>query len=270
MVEVLEVHMKALDLKDVNSKQEYEAYKDLDRELQVARRLQTSLIPRDTPRIAGWDFVALWPPARIVRGDFYDFVPVHHVSRLGIVIADVSDKGMPAALFMAWARSTIRASITGACYPADCVTHANRVLCTDTENGMFVTMCYAQLNPATGELVYVNAGHNPPLLYRRDGWQLTELARTGMVLGVDDTHCYEQRTLQLDPGDFVVFYTDGVTEAANITGQEFGKERLRQVVLSQRGASAVDIIAALRRAIDEFVGSTPSFDDVTTVVVKRL
>ncbi|HET7089695.1 MAG TPA: GAF domain-containing SpoIIE family protein phosphatase [Anaerolineae bacterium] len=242
----------------------------LERELQVARGLQTSLIPRETPRVAGWDFAALWQPAHVVSGDFYDFVPVHDVPGLGIIIADVSDKGMPAALYMALARSTIRASITSACCPADCVTHANRVLCADTENGMFVTMCYAQLNPATGELVYVNAGHNPPLLYRQDRRQLTELARTDMVLGVDDTHCYEQRTLQLDPGDFVVFYTDGVTEAANVTEQEFGKEHLRQVVLSARGASAVDIIAALRRAVDEFIGSMPPFDDVTAVVVKRL
>ena len=242
----------------------------LERELQVARGLQASLIPREAPRIAGWDFAALWEPAHMVSGDFYDFVPVDHGPLQGVVIADVSDKGMPAALFMALARSTIRASIISTRSPADCIAHANRLLCADTDNGMFVTMCYAQLNPATGELVYVNAGHNPPLLYRQDQAELTELTRTGIALGVDDTRRFEQRAVTLDSGDFVLFYTDGVSEAADARQQGFGVGRLRQVILQAHRARATQIIAALRQALGEFVGATSPFDDMTAVVVKRL
>ena len=135
---------------------------------------------------------------------------------------------------------------------------------------MFVTLCYAQLDPATGEVVYVNAGHNPPLLYRADQDQLTELARTGMALGVDDTCQFDQRSVTLDSGDFMLLYTDGVTDATNAQEQEFGQERLRRVILDRRGASAADMVDALQQALSEFVGSTPPFDDITVVAVKRL
>jgi sigma-B regulation protein RsbU (phosphoserine phosphatase) len=245
----------------------------LEHELQMARELQASLIPSETPHLAGWDFAAFWQPARLVSGDFYDFVPVRTNSGLplqGLVIADVSDKGMPAALFMAVARSTIRASLTSACCPSDCIAHANRLLCADSVNAMFITACYGQLDPQTGELVYVNAGHNPPLLYRRAEDQLSELTRTGMALAVDDTHPYTQRALGLEPGDFVLFYTDGVTDAVNAQEQEFGKARLRQVILDRRQASAREMVAGLQQTLGEFVGASSPFDDMTAVVVKRL
>jgi serine phosphatase RsbU (regulator of sigma subunit) len=242
----------------------------MERELQVARELQSSLIPRQTPQIAGWEFAALSQPARIVSGDFYDFIQIAEPPRLGILIADVSDKGMPAALFMALARSTLRGSITPARSPAECIAQANRLLCADTANGMFVTLFYAQLDPTTGELVYVNAGHNPPLLYRKERDQLIELTRTGIALGVDDTHGWMQRAVKLDHGDFVLFFTDGVTEAADAQQQEFGKECLRQVLLYKRRAPAAEIVAALDQALGDFVGLTPRSDDVTVVVVKRL
>lgn len=241
----------------------------LERELEVARELQSSLIPRTTPQVEGWDFAALSEPAHIVSGDFYDFIPVSNPPRQGIVIADVSDKGMPAALFMALARSTIRGSITAARSPADCIAHANRMLWPDTVNGMFVTLCYGQLDPATGELVYVNAGHNPPLLYRKERDQLTELTRTGIALGIDNTRGFEQRAVRLDPGDFVLFYTDGLTEAANAQQQEFGRQCLRQVLLYKRGATAAEIVTSLDQALSDFVGAASSVDDVTLVVVKR-
>jgi sigma-B regulation protein RsbU (phosphoserine phosphatase) len=135
---------------------------------------------------------------------------------------------------------------------------------------MFITVCYAQLDPATGELVYVNAGHNPPLLYRKERDQLTELKRTGIALGVDNTRGFEQRAVKLDPGDFVLFYTDGLTEATNSWQQEFGNECLRQVLFYKRGAPAAEIVAALDQALSDFVGAAASIDDVTVVVLKRL
>jgi serine phosphatase RsbU (regulator of sigma subunit) len=242
----------------------------MEHELQVAREVQASLIPRETPRIAGWDFATLWQPAHIVSGDFYDFVSIGQSPLQGILIGDVTDKGMPAALFMVLARSTIRASITTACCPADFITHANRLLCADAADGMFVTLCYAQLDPLTGELVYVNAGHNPPLLLHRDTEQFVQLTRTGMALGVDETCQFDQRTVQLDPGDLIVLYTDGVTDATNAAEQEFGLERLRQAIIENRHLSAPEMSSALNDALREFVDAASQFDDIAVVVMKRI
>jgi serine phosphatase RsbU (regulator of sigma subunit) len=245
----------------------------MEHELEVARELQAGLIPRETPQLAGWDFAALWQPAHIVSGDFYDFVQVRMNGRSplqGMVIADVSDKGMPAALFMAIARSTIRASINPSCCSADCLAHANHLLCADTANGMFVTACYAQLDPLGGELVYVNAGHSPPLFYDSERDEFSELGRTGIALGVEENARFEQRTVRLHSGDVILFYTDGITDAMNAGGLEFGKGCLRDLFWSKRRASASEIVTALRETIRDFVGATPPFDDVTAVVVKRL
>jgi sigma-B regulation protein RsbU (phosphoserine phosphatase) len=240
----------------------------LERELQVAREVQSSLIPRETPDIAGWDFAARWKPARQVSGDFYDFVPVGQ--RLGIVIADVSDKGMPAALFMALSRSIIRASVTSTRSPAEDIDQANRLICADSTDSMFVTLFYAQLDPETGELVYVNAGHNPPLLYRANQDELIELTRTGMVLGLFEAVDFEQGTVQLNPADFILLYTDGVSEAMDAHNREFGKERLRRVLLENRQALAEDMAEALEQALTAFTGEAAPSDDITFVIVRRL
>jgi sigma-B regulation protein RsbU (phosphoserine phosphatase) len=240
----------------------------LERELQVAREVQSSLIPLQTPDIAGWDFAARWKPARQVSGDFYDFVPAGQ--RLGIVIADVSDKGMPAALFMALSRSIIRASVTSTRSPAEDIGQANRLICADSADSMFVTLFYAQLDPEMGELVYVNAGHNPPLLYRANQDELIELTRTGMVLGLFEAVDFEQGTVQLNPADFILLYTDGVSEAMDAHNREFGKERLRRVLLENRQALAEDMAEALEQALTAFTGEAAPSDDITFVIVRRL
>jgi serine phosphatase RsbU (regulator of sigma subunit) len=239
----------------------------IERELQVAREVQASLLPRHTPQVEGWEFAAFWQPAREVAGDFYDFIPG---ARLGLVIADVSDKGMPAALFMALSRSIVRASMAQALSPADGITQANRLICADATNGMFITLFYAQLDPATGELAYVNAGHNPPLLLRAESHELMELRRTGMVLGVDEATRYHQRTMQLQAGDLILLYTDGVTDALDAQGQEFGLERLRRIMLDHCNASAAELAATLDGDVTEFSGAAARFDDITVVVAKRL
>jgi sigma-B regulation protein RsbU (phosphoserine phosphatase) len=248
----------------------------MERELQVAREVQASLIPRQTPHVEGWEFAAFWQPARQVAGDFYDFIPItlakvsESSQGFGIVIADVSDKGMPAALFMALSRSIVRASVAHTSVPAEEVSHANRLVCADAANGMFITMFYAQLDPMTGEAVYVNAGHNPPLLYRAGRDELAGLARTGMALGIDPSVRYDQQSVRLDTGDFVLLYTDGVTDALDAQGDEFGQERLRQVILDHRRASAAELVTALNQAVSSFSGATAPFDDITVVVVKHL
>jgi sigma-B regulation protein RsbU (phosphoserine phosphatase) len=245
----------------------------LEHELQVAREVQASFLPRETPQVPGWEFAARWRPAREVAGDYYDFIPGDG-EQLGLVIADVADKGMPAALFMVLTRSIVRASVDRAPSPVDGITHANRLLCADSSGGVFVTLFYALLDPATGEVTYVNAGHNPPLLYRADpeneDEQLTKLERTGMALGVIADASFEQRTVHLHSGDFIVFYTDGVPDATDAHEREFGMERLQRVLLDCRHASAGDIVSALERAIDDFAGPADPFDDIAIVVAKSL
>lgn len=241
----------------------------MERELQMAREVQASLLPRETPQISGWEFGACWRPAREVAGDYYDFISLDE-EQLGLVIADVSDKGMPAALFMAFARSMVRASVGRAGSAADGIAHANRLICADATRGMFVTLFYASVDPPSGEVTYVNAGHNPPLLYRADQDQVTKLTRTGMALGVIADSPFEERTLHLNPGDFILLYTDGVTDATDAHEHDFGIERLERVALDYRGAPAEGIVAALEQAIDDFAGSTAPFDDIAVVVTKCL
>src|SRR5512136_1268377 len=211
----------------------------LERELQMARDLQASLLPREAPRLAGWDFAAYWKPARQVSGDFYDFIPMEQ--GVGVVIADVSDKGMPAALFMALSRTIVRASLIQAESPADGMRHANQLICADSPNSMFVTLFAAQLNRVGGDLTYVNAGHNPPYLYRAAEDQPRRLARTGMALGIDDTACFDQQSVRLEPGDALILYTDGILDALNVRGEEFGDERLRRVCAQHHTETAAQI-----------------------------
>ena len=241
----------------------------MERELQMAYEIQTGLLPHETPQVPGWEFAAYWHPAREVAGDYYDFIPLHS-GQLGLVIADVSDKGMPAALFMALTRSTVRASVGHTSSPADGIAHANRLICADASGGMFVTLVYALLDPQAGEITYVNAGHNPPLLYRAEQDRLVALARTGMAIGVVADSAFEQRTVQLNHGDFILLYTDGVTDATDAQEQEFGEERLQRVILDQRHAPVANVVAALEQAIGDFAGSTAPFDDVTMMAIKRL
>ncbi|HEX7586915.1 MAG TPA: SpoIIE family protein phosphatase [Anaerolineae bacterium] len=241
----------------------------LKRELQLAHDVQASLIPRQVPQITGWDFAAFWQPAREVGGDFFDFIP-RDDGELGFVIADVSDKGMHAALFMALTRSTLRASTLAAPSPVKGLNRANRLLCADSTGGMFVTLFYGQLDPSASNLLYVNAGHNPPLHYHAAKKEFTELTRTGIMVGFDEAYKYKQRSVHLQRGDFILFYTDGVTESVNMQDEQFGEERLQRVLLDHCADSPAEIIQALKQSLTEFTGEAPQFDDVTIAVVKRL
>ena len=245
----------------------------MERELQMALGVQASLLPSETPQVPGWVFEARWQPARTVSGDYYDFIPLDG-GQLGLVIADVSDKGMPAAVFMALTRSTIRATVSQLASPADAIAEANRLICADSADGMFVTLFYAQLEPASGVLTYVNAGHNPPLLCRAGSQGgagvLDELRPTGMALGIVEDFPFEQRTLELQPGDSILLYTDGVPDASNEDQEQFGMERLRRVILKRRTAPVADMVSALEHAIAELTGGASQFDDIAILAVERL
>jgi sigma-B regulation protein RsbU (phosphoserine phosphatase) len=230
--------------------------------------VQSSLIPQEIPQLSGWDIAARWVPARQVSGDFYDFYPMGD-SGLGFVIADVVDKGMPAALFMAYSRNILRASMIGAASAKAGITNANRTICADAAYGMFLTMVYAAIRADQGEVTYLNAGHNPPLLLRTGSDNIAQLTRTGMLVGVDEGATYEQRTLSLGPGDIIVFYTDGVVEAIDPLEEDFGMVRLKEVILAHKEESADKIISAIETVLDEFTGSSAPFDDITLIVARR-
>jgi len=249
-------------LQDVNKK--------FEQELALAGQIQSSFLPDDPPDVPGWQLTATLKPARETSGDFYDFIPLPS-GRLGIVVADVADKGAGAALYMALSCTLIRTY--AAEYPTQpelVLSAANRRIMMDTRTSMFVTVFYGILDPAAGILTYCNAGHVPPyLLSAQNGDAVQTLRRTGPLLGIFEDAIWEQRTVQLAPGDALVLYTDGVTDAEDGTREFFGQERLLEIVEANRGRSAQDVQDALIAEVHKFVGDAPQFDDLTLVVVVR-
>jgi sigma-B regulation protein RsbU (phosphoserine phosphatase) len=246
--------------------------KRLEEELKVARQIQSSLLPKAPPAIPGWDFAAVYRSARPVGGDFYDFFSItNDVERLGMVIADVSDKGVPAALFMAASRTIIRTTATVGDGPARTLMRANRLAAQDSQTtSQFVTVFYATLEPHSGQLVYANAGHNRPLWWEAATEQIHELAAKGIALGVIEEIELEERAIDVGMDDVIVFYTDGVTEAMKADDEGFGVARLRETLASHTERSAQDILEAVVEAVDDFVGGASQSDDCTIFVVKRL
>ena len=238
------------------------------RELEAAYRVQVQLIPLYLPDLEGWEFAARWQPAREVSGDYYDFI--QKGERAGIVVADVSGKGMHAALFMASARSIVRAHATRALAPAEMITQANELLCADAAQGMFVTLAYAEIDPATRKLTYVGCGHNPPYWWRAERRAIEELAPTGSVLGMFEDGKWEQREIDVGRGDVLLFYTDGITEAFDADGELFDDERLKAALAESAGKSAEEILGAVEERLAAFVGSAPPSDDRTIVIAKCL
>ena len=250
----------------------------LEQELKVARRIQQSFLPERSPTLPGWQIAAFWRSARQVGGDFYDFIPVRDESgRMGIAIADVADKGVPAALFMALSRTLLRAVAILGRSPAEALMRANDLILSDARSDLFVTIFYLVLDAslrlrsghASAQINFANAGHNPPLLVRAIRPMPEYLTRHGMALGVMPGIELAEQSLDVAADDVLVLYTDGVTEALNEAGEEFGLERLERCVIDSRGGSAEDIAQAIQDAIRAHVGDEPPFDDMTLVVVKR-
>jgi len=242
----------------------------MERELQMDSELQASLLPRSTHQVPGWEFAAAWQPARQTSGDYYDFFAAGE-GAVGLVIGDVSGKGMASALFMTLTRSIVRASLAQPGLLAQGIERANRLICADATAGMFVTLFCAEIRLATGQVTYVNAGHNPPLLLSGGrGGRLAELYRTGMALGVMEDTPFEQQTVQMMPGDVLLLYTDGVPDAVRPDGERFEMPRLRQVVLDHGHRAASDLLSALSGSVAEFTGTSEQFDDMAVVVARRL
>ncbi|MFL7868424.1 MAG: PP2C family protein-serine/threonine phosphatase [Anaerolineales bacterium] len=242
----------------------------VEQELALAWQIQESFLPDDLPQVPGWQLAATLEPARETSGDFYDIIPLAE-GKLGLLIADVADKGTGAALYMAVSRTLIRT------YAAEFATHpelvlgaANRRIMTDTRADLFVSVFYGILDATTGALTYCNAGHNPPyFVSTRNDRETLKLTKTGMALGVVEDATWEQRTIHLAAGDLLVLYTDGVTDADNGQSGFFGEERLLEAVLKHCECSAQEIQAALVAEVHKFVGDAPQFDDITLMVIKR-
>lgn len=241
----------------------------MEHELQMAYRVQSSLIPKDLPQIPGWEFAACWQPARQVSGDFYDFIPDSQ-GGLKFVIADVTDKGMPAALFMAMTRTIVRASCEELGSLANVITKANQLICTDSALSMPVTLFACRLNLETGQLVYVNAGQNPPIYYKAGEGKFINLNRTGMFMGFEEDAEFQQESIQLKPGDLLVCYTDGVLDAVNYRWDLFDMDRFQAVLHENVTASARDLLEAIEEAVCEFIGDVLPYDDITVLIIKRV
>jgi serine phosphatase RsbU (regulator of sigma subunit) len=240
----------------------------MEQELRMAREIQRSLLPARIPRLAGYQLAADWQAAHEVAGDFYDLIELGEDGRLGVLVADVSDKGAPAAIFMAVARSLIRGNAVSRATPLEAMERANRLVYADSRAGMFVTAFYAVLRPGSGRIEYVNAGHNPPLLRRADG-SVEALSRGGMALGLYPDSQLALCELELEVGDLLVLYTDGVTDAPNRRMEEFGLRRLVELLAPCGGLGAAECLQRILEAVGEFTGETAAFDDIALVVIRR-
>jgi serine phosphatase RsbU (regulator of sigma subunit) len=242
----------------------------LEEELRIARQIQQSLLPAGCPAVPGWDFAAAYRAAREVGGDLYDFIRVpEDPARLYFVIADVTGKGVPAAIYMAASRNTMRSEAMRLRGPAEALSHANRVFSEDAVARLFLSACYVCLETGSGRLTYGLAGHEQPLWYRAATGRVRPLEAKGVVLGAFPAFTYEEHTITVAPSDSLVFFTDGVTEARNAAGELLGDDRLLDVVASAGGGTASALLEAIAERVSRFVGHTPQSDDLTMVVFHR-
>ena len=240
----------------------------LQNELDVASNIQQSILPTELPRELDYQMFGSMKSARNVGGDFFDVVRLPD-RRVGLAIADVSDKGVPAALFMMSTRTLLKGAAIGAIDPGDVMATVNQLLCEDNEAAMFVTLLYAVYDPETGRLTYANGGHNPPLIVHSDNTSTLLPPTEGLALGLLPDYDYQQKTVTVEPGETLVLYTDGVTEAMNAEEEEFGVERLQDIFTSSHPREAHAITQLIFDAVDEFAGDTPQSDDVTCLTLCR-
>ena len=253
----------------------------LEEELAVARRIQEAFLPRQLPQPPGWQIAAYNRGAQQVGGDFFDCIDLAG-GTIGLVIADVCGKGVPAALFVALTRSLVRASSLVSWAPqhsgeqgagelmARALWFANDYIATEHgESSMFITLFYGVLEPASGRLTYINAGHNSPLVILAGGEAVHELESSALPLGIVPGQVYETSAVVLGPGELLVGFSDGITEAMNRDGELFGDARLLQAAKASTGQSADELVQTLIRLVDEFVDGAPQADDMTIMVVKR-
>jgi serine phosphatase RsbU (regulator of sigma subunit) len=243
--------------------------RNLERELGIARQIQTSFLPMADPEVPGYEIAGLNLPYSEVGGDYFDFIPVLE-HQLGIAISDVAGKGIPAALLMAAYRASLLAEIRNQFTLRTVIAKVNGLLNESTEAGKFVTAFYGVLDTKNAVFTFVNAGHNPPILRRSDG-TIDPLLEGGLALGILPDARYEERPVSLHPGDILLLYTDGVSEAADPDGDQYGTDRLEDLLTEIKDRSARQIVDTVLDRVIKFVGGPGKLnDDLTVVCLKRL
>lgn len=252
---------------------EHRQLESIKSDLAIAGEIQQAILPRKFPPFpalkAQVDIFASMTPAKEVGGDFYDFFQIDE-THLGFVIADVSGKGVPASLFMAVSRTLLRATGLRGLPSHECMNIVNKLLCKESLDSMFVTVFYGIYNLETGEIDYTNAGHNPPYVLKHNNQVEALPLSQNFIVGVFDDFIYKNSSLTLEPGDTLVLYTDGVTEAFNPEKTQFGEAGLEKTLKSVPGAGSQEITEALLEDIHDFAGDEPQSDDITTLMIKRL
>ena len=246
--------------------------KRLDHDLEIARDIQRILLPAEAPAINGFQISGINVPARQVSGDYFDYIHVDD-ERLGVAIADVSGKGVPASLIMAICRSVLRAEAVRNPSPADVLRKVNRQLYPDIKEDMFISMAYLILDHERNGIMLARAGHDAPLLYKQESQTVTPVKSPGMVVGIDSGNVFDRLTadfaIRLERDDCLVLYTDGVTEALNTEGDEFGLERTIQAVRASASNGAPAIVKKLIGDVRNFTGSHPQNDDITLIAIRK-
>lgn len=238
----------------------------IDRELGLAREIQMNLVPARELSTRGWTVSGRVVPARQVGGDSFDYFSIEG-GRIAVAIADVSGKGVPAALLMSNVQASLRAFCDGRASVLEAVRSINQSVSRSASPGKFVTFFYAEVELETGRMRYVNAGHNFPMVRRRDG-TLVDLQAGGLPLGLFEQAEYEEGEVTLAPGDALMLYSDGISEAVDLRNQEFGEERLRELWARQDSASPDEVIGAVMAEVESFRGAAAQSDDMTVVVLR--
>ncbi|NQW00156.1 MAG: SpoIIE family protein phosphatase [Rhodospirillales bacterium] len=249
--------------------QDSAAYSALKKEIDIAADIQQRILPTRFPAIPGYEIAAHMLPARVMGGDFFDVFTCEN-GDIGFVVADVSGKGVPAAFYMAVARTLIHSAAQSTAQPADCLRQVNELLCNHQIPGMFVSVFYGRLNTTTHTVTYANGGHQLPFRIGQ-GTPAQELhGGDGVVLGVMTGLDYQQAQVRLQPGEFLFVFTDGVTEAFDGHRQAFGEDRLAACLDNLTHVAAAEGIDRVSAAIDAFVGDADQHDDITSLIVRRL
>lgn len=271
----LMANQAALAIQSAKLHEEEVRGKEMEASLSVARTIQRSMLPSSPPQIPGWEIAAYYRAAQQVGGDFFDFFGLSKKAArtrggsLGMVIADVADKGVPAALYMALSRTLIRTTALSGRTPAAALVRANELMLRDSQAEIFLSAFFAVLDTKSGRLRYANAGHNRPLWRHAATREIETLLGKGTVLGVLEDIELEDRQIMIDPGDVLLFYTDGISEAMDQRTDTFGIDRLTDALRRSPGASAEAVLNDIISQVETFVGETPQSDDLTLFVVRR-
>ena len=244
------------------------AERAMAQEMEQAGLIQQGLLPAAPPPVAGMDVAGRTAACRTVGGDYYDFLSFPD-GRLGLLVGDVAGKGMPASLLMTSLQARVQVLFEDADNLAPKISRLNKHTCANCPEGRFITFFMTIADPATGDLIYTNAGHNPPLIVRHGGG-FDQLQGGGLILGIMPMAPYTEAKAKMEPGDILVMYSDGVTEAVSPKDEDFGEERLAELVASMRDRPASEIVGAIHSAVAAFTEGAPAADDITVVVARRL